>query len=697
LYQGRKIDNVHRRHDRLSVRLGILFSTFLIFFSVIFARCAWLTIAQGEEGVARQSRYSRSSEWVPARRGMIVDGRGFILARDCSRWVIAIDPWGASGRLGGRKRGVSREQFEVDCSARIKEVWTDLCRFEGFVPLRDPVETLAELIRDQNPTTKRQYRVVGTLDSVEAYQRFLRYRDEVHRVRGSSFPLPREESVREYPLGELALQVVGDRSRSGTALFGLELAFEEVLTGQRGIEIEQVDAIGRNRYSLHDGDGGVGAISGKDLELTLEVPAQLVLEKVLEEALQNTGARMVSGLVMDPRDGGIVAAASFPTCARGTFGHYFHAMKVPIDSEGASGEEVVISPSEVPPGEEHLWIDKTIVDPEAFDVQLMPSLFAMEPGSTMKPLVLARALDLGEVTLDTPVPVTGRHTWIRYGRANRKYTDSHVLEGDECNVRGAVVQSSNGGMGYVAKVLGSEVLRDLLRDLQFGEYTGIDLSEERGRRPGQWRAFPWTDHTTLSIPIGYEFLVTQLQLARAFSAIANGGSLVTPHLVRKVNGRLVANSSGRTRIFSEKSTKVVREVLRDAVKIGTGKGLRGDAIRLAGKTGTAKHYDLNGAIPGKYTSTFAGFAPFDDPRYVIVITVDLPQGQYYASKTAAPAACQILQALLGDEDEDRFAELLSDALAGAHQPSIISTPRSEEDREWGAADSSRGMRGSRQD
>ena len=223
LFQGRDIDDVQLRHDRLSMRFGILFSTLLILFSVIFARCAWLTIAQGEEGVARQSRYSRSSEWVPARRGEIVDGRGFVLARDCSRWVIAIDPWGASGRLGGRKRGVSREQFEIDCPTRIKEVWAELCRFEGFVPLRDPAAILVDLIRDQNPATKRQYRVVGTIASVESSQRFLRYRDEVHRVRGSSFPLPREDTGMEYHLGELALQRAGDRSGGGAALFGLEV------------------------------------------------------------------------------------------------------------------------------------------------------------------------------------------------------------------------------------------------------------------------------------------------------------------------------------------------------------------------------------------------------------------------------------------------------------------------------------------
>ena len=465
------------------------------------------------------------------------------------------------------------------------------------------------------------------------------------------------------------MQLVGDLSTKGTPLFGVEERYNGLLTGKRGIGVRQVDAIGRNRYAIFDEEAGVRASAGANLELTIDLPAQVVLETILMETLERTRGEMVSGVVMDPFTGAVIAAASVPTCERGVFQTFFRTREEPgVPEPGQDPRDVAPVLTNKP-------------DPRAFDVQLMASLFCMEPGSMIKPLVVGRGLDLGTLHLDDPVPVTSLYTSVRYGRAVRRYKDSHLLLGSDRTVRGALVHSSNGGMGHVGKRLGEDVLRQLLIDLEFGESSGFDLREAHGRRPDQIDR--WDDHTTLSIPIGYEFLVTPLQVARTYCAIANGGLLVSPHVVARVDG-VEPERPQAPRILTEQTSDTLRTVLREAVVVGTGKKLEGQAIRLAGKTGTAAHYNKDGQIEGWYTSSFAGFAPFDDPRYVVVVTVERPDPSvYYASKTAAPAACEILQTLLGDADRNRFQELLRDALAGSRTAPIIPREMNEEGEAWG--------------
>jgi len=650
--------------DRFPRRAGLLFTGFLLAIGGVFARCAWLTMAEAQVGEARQSRYSLASEWIPARRGVITDARGLVLARDVSRWIIAIDPWAASGRLAGKRiLEETPEQFEANCPERIRCAWEELLALEGFEPLADPDEILRRLLEDQDPRSRRQFRAIGSVETVAAYERFLAHRREVHRTRGSTFPMPREETRREYPLGGLGIQVVGDRSAKGTPYFGVEERYAELLAGRRGIEVAQVDGIGRVRYAVPSEEAGVRARPGADLDLTLEAPAQIALECILRETLERTEAQMVTGVILDPHTGGIIAAASVPTCARGEYGRYYRQERDP----------------DAPPGSESAL--RTVVDPEAFDVQLMASLFPMEPGSMMKPLVVGRALDRGVARLSDPVHVVGTVNYKSYGRARRRYTDTHEL-GDR-TVRGALIESSNAGIAEVGTKLGEAELERLLLDFGFGSGTGFDLREANGRIPGQRGAPPWNDHTTLSIPIGYELLVTPLQIARAYCAIANGGVLVTPHVVARVGGEPRSDPAGE-RVFTEETSRQLREVLREAVVRGTGKGLDADRIRLAGKTGTAAHYSKSGQIAGWYTSSFAGFAPAEAPRYVAVVTVERPGGDvYYASKTAAPAVLEILQALLDDGRENRFRSLLADALAGSREEPMIPAGLDGEDGRWG--------------
>ena len=631
--------------DRDRLRFGLIFATLLVLFSAIFARCAWLALVEGEKGVTRQSGYALAEEWVPARKGRIVDARGFVLARDRSRWVIAVDPWAASGRLLGRGHFDETEgEFALGCEERIRETWSELLLFEGFTPIDPPLVVEDRLLRDQNPDSKRQYRVVGTLDTVEAYERFLAYRREVHKKR-TTFPAPREESVREFPLGEIAFQIVGDHSSAGTPLFGIEERYKEVLSGARGIGVRQVDAIGRHQYVVLDPRSGVRPRHGADIELTVEIPAQIVVEQVIEETLEKTGAEMVTAVVLEPQTGAVIAAASAPHCGRGEYANFFRK----CDTE-----------------EERKALDK-----EAFRSQLMASLFLMEPGSIMKPIVVGRALQEGVVRWSDPVPVTSKTNWIKHGRAVRKFEDSRLLQEQDRNVRGSLIQSSNGGLAHIGRKLGEARLKQLLIDCGFGELTGFDAPEAKGLRPDQREKPPWNDHTTLSIPIGYEFLATPLQLARAYCAIANGGELVTPHLIRSIGGE-VPERKEPTELFRPDIAATLRDALREAVMRGTGRDLEGDEIELAGKTGTAAHYGLEAQFEGWYTSSFAGFAPASDPRYVVVVTVERPDpGRYYASKTAAPAALEILQALLGDPNQNRFAALRRDALAGSPLGSII--------------------------
>ena len=401
------------------------------------------------------------------------------------------------------------------------------------------------------------------------------------------------ETRREYPLGPAAGEILGRTDPDGIGVDGLELQLDEVLRGRAGWTTLFRDGRGRS-IALPKGLRRE-AEDGQHVVLTIDADLQAIVEAHLARAVDTLDAVRGFAMFMDPNTGEILAAANVPHKARN-------------------------------------W---TITD-------------QFEPGSTFKVVVAGAALEEGLARPNQVFAASANGVALLAPGAN--FHDTHKQE--SFTFSDAVRWSSNIVMGRLGLKVGSERLYRYATDLGFGELTGVTFPGEasgRLRSPAGWSA-----RSCPTIAIGHELSVTPLQMALAYSAIANGGVLMEPMLVREVRdrkGRVVRRPQPHAvrRVFSEGTTASLREMLGAVVDSGTARAARVRGLAVAGKTGTAQKYDARvktyGA--GMYVSSFAGFAPAQSPRLVGVIVIDEPRGKkYYGGEVAAPVFREVLLDLM---------------------------------------------------
>ena len=411
------------------------------------------------------------------------------------------------------------------------------------------------------------------------------------------------EPRRAYPSGGTAAQVVGFTGIDGVGLQGLEARFDHVLRGRPGtLLLERAPgglAIASGEREL------VPAEPGADLVLTLDREIQHVAERVAADVTARYGALGATVVVLEVGTGDVLGMASAPT----------------------------FDPNARRSGDEGVWRNRAVTD-----------LF--EPGSTQKPLTVAVGLETGAVTPSTAFDVpdrlnVGGHTFSDVSRhGTERWTVGEVL-----------ARSSNVGTILLAQRIGAEQLRDGLLALGHARPTGLDFpGEVTGRlpEPDQWWA------TTLpTVAIGYGTSTTLLGLATSYATLANDGVRVEPRLVRGtvgLDGRLEpAPAPPSERVVSARTAGIVLELLGAAVD---GEGATGGqaavpGYRVGGKTGTARKPRTDAAgYSDQYVASFVGVAPLDDPRLVVAVMVDSPQGAYYGGAVAAPAFAEVMHASL---------------------------------------------------
>ncbi len=397
------------------------------------------------------------------------------------------------------------------------------------------------------------------------------------------------ELRRFYPHGELLRGVLG-AVVDGHGAGGVEQAFEETLEGVPGTEILARDSQGRPI------PGETWVVepprSGGQVVLTLDADLQEIAHYALQQALDQTGARGGDVLVTDPRSGEILAMASLKDGAQTHLG----ALNSPY-----------------------------------------------EPGSILKPFTVATLLSTGRATLADSVD-TGNGQWHRAGRT---ITDVHSP--GHTDLAHALQVSSNVGIAKLADRLTPAEQYEGLRDFGLGAPTGIDLPGEVAgslRRPQRWSA-----QSPASLAIGYEVGVTPLQMAMAYGALANGGTLMEPRIIREVRdaaGRTVRAFEPRAvrRVVSADVAREVTEALVGAVEDGTGGRARLSTFQVAGKSGTSRAHVGGVYERGAYYASFAGFFPAEDPQLVVFVKLDRPQGEYYGGATAAPVTRATMEAIL---------------------------------------------------
>lgn len=406
---------------------------------------------------------------------------------------------------------------------------------------------------------------------------------------------------RYYPNKFLAAQVLGFCGLDGKGIEGVEYFYNSELQGSQDKVKVLKDALGRKfeteKNIPSDSDG-------KNLVLTIDAAIQLATEKALEEAVVNYSAKSGLAVVMNPRTGGILALANYPTYNPNSFRNY-------------------------PKSELR---NRILTDP-------------FEPGSTMKIFSVASAIDSG-ICKPTTVFFCENGAY-HVGRNVVHDTHSYGM----LTVQEIIKYSSNIGAIKVGQAVGAEILYKSLRKFGFGEKTGIDCAGESAGVLSPYAKWRKIDAGTIAFGQGVS--VSAIQLVTAASAIANGGILMKPHLVQAItdaNGQIVKkiDTTPVRRAISTETARTVRQMMKEVITTGgTGVNAAIEGYTVCGKTGTAQKI-VNGAYArGKYVSSFIGFVPADYPEAVILVVVDEPQKRYYGGTVAAPAFKRIALETLG--------------------------------------------------
>ncbi len=402
------------------------------------------------------------------------------------------------------------------------------------------------------------------------------------------------EEIRAYPEASAAAQLLGfvgkDKNGNNQGYFGLEGYYDTALTGKPGFVSREADPYGAP--ILLGESREISAIGGVDLLTNIDTSVQLTLEKRLSEGIQKYGAKAGTVTIMNPKTGAIYGMASFPSYDPGKYWEF--------------GDTYFSNP-------------------------IVSSTF--EPGSIFKVLVMSAGLDAEVVSPSTqcdicyaPYQVSGYSikTW------NNEYTANSTMT----NV---IVHSDNVGMVFVANHLGKDRLYNYIKNFGIGESTEIDLQGEAVAPLRDYKDWGPVEQATASF--GQGIAVTPIQMVRAVGAIANGGILLKPHVVHKLEGtnweEEIKPDEGK-RVISEKAAGEITQMMAEAAKNGESKWTYLRGFRVAGKTGTAQialhgYYDET-----KTNASFVGFAPYDDPKFVMLVTLQEPQTSQWASETAAP-------------------------------------------------------------
>ncbi|MCA9471809.1 MAG: penicillin-binding protein 2 [Nitrospirales bacterium] len=417
---------------------------------------------------------------------------------------------------------------------------------------------------------------------------------EVEAIQASNLPgiTVKMESQRFYPKGTSLAHLLGFAGRDSQGLEGLEWHFDSYLQGKKQTVQFQRDA-SRGRIALVS-DHGLRPYQGFRITLTIDEVIQFIAEQELDDAMRRTKAKRGTVLIMDPNTGAILAWALRP----------------------------VFDPNHYQDWPRELYVNRAVTDP-------------YEPGSTLKVLLAAAALNEGKKTPDELI-------YCGDGEMSIAGTKMHDLKQHGwMTLKEAVTHSSNICMVKVALSLGAEKVYDYLRAFGFGQKTEIDLP---GESAGLLKAIDdWDGLTLSSLAIGQGISVTPIQLLTAISAVANGGSLYRPFVVSRVEdprGNLVMeqNVQMRREPITYETSEMLKEMLANVVSQGTGKQAALMDYEVGGKTGTAQKAKkgARGYSSTKFIGSFVGFVPVDQPQLAILVVIDEPEGKGYGGEVAAP-------------------------------------------------------------
>ena len=545
----------------------------LVLLGAIAARTGYLQVVASDDYVAAGLRQRITPIALPADRGSIFDRNGDELAMSVpSRTVWAdplqvLHPQEAAEALAP---ALEVDQAAIEAALRTKGRFVYVKR--QLTP--EMGERVAALFRDVTMDDKGRPR-----------------RD--HPLKGVFL---RDEPTRVKPAGDLARALLGGVDPDGRGYAGLEAQYDKPLLGTPGELLIERD---RKGNTIAAGEQRLSpAVRGSDLVLTIDRSLQYEVERVLGDAVASSQAKGAMAVVMNPRNGEVLAMANMTAGKDG-------GPPVPAGSNAA-----VVS--------------------------------TFEPGSVNKIVTMAAAIEEG-VHKPTDVLVVPDRLPVSV----HTFSDHDPHEPMSWTLADILSQSSNVGTIMVAQELGATRVDEYLRKFGLSSFTGLDFPKEsRGR---MLDLSEWTGTSIGSIPIGQGVAVNAMQMLGAFNVIANNGVAIPPRLVRAtVDGQgaeKLTGPGGSREVISEATAQEITRMLVGAVAEGTGDKARIDRYTVAGKTGTARKPSetSRGYTEGAYMASFAGFVPAENPQLSAIVVIDEPVGGIYGGQIAAPVFAQISQ------------------------------------------------------
>lgn len=577
---------IFRDKALMKKRISLALTTLICLFTLLIIRLSYIMIVKREEYSARAEEQWTSEVKIDARRGKILDRNGVELAISANVYRVDFDLNSIKGHL--RKENLT---------------------------INDIAPSISEALNmdEKKVIDKLNTKLPSGADAGAAILVRRIEKDEADKVKNLNIPgvIVSPDTKRYYPNGNFLAHVLGSTNIDGQGLTGVELEYNEYLSGKPGLRISELSKYNDELpYTISE---FTAPVNGKDLVLTIDSNLQAFAEKVAEKGYKDNLAKQVSIIIMNPNNGEILAMVNKPD---------FDPNKPYEGAENYDGENLSEKVQK-------MWRNHLVND-------------TFEPGSIFKVVTMIGNLEEGLVKESDTFNCNGSlkigpHTikcWKTSGHGTQ--TLPEILQ-NSCNV----------GFMEIGKRIGKEKLNEYIKKLGFGQVSGIDLPGEAKGIIKKTENINEADLATISF--GQTNTVNAVQYMTAYNSIINGGKLIQPHLMKEITytdqeGKVVTEKTFEPNIvdvLSEEKTAILRDYLERTVSYGGSSKAYVEGYHIGAKTGTAQKVNPKGGgyESGKYISSLAGFAPADDPQITVFISIDEPgTGTYYAGQIVAPLA-----------------------------------------------------------
>ena len=566
-------------------RLTLVVWTIVVVFFILILRLSYIMIVKRDEYSSRAEEQWTSEVSIDARRGRILDRNGVELAVSANVYRVDFD-------LNSVRQYLKNNSLtNADIAGKIA----------------DAVGIEENKVMEKLETKLASGANAGSATLIRRIEK--ESADKVNNLNIDGV-IVSPDTKRYYPKGEFLAHVLGSTNVDGQGLTGVELQYNEYLSGVPGVRISEIE---RNEENLsYTISNFTEPIDGKDVSLTTDSKIQAIAEKVAEKGLVDNQAKRVSIMVMNPNNGEILAMVNKPDFDPNNAFDGFEDFSGETD-----GEKL-----------QKMWRNSLVND-------------TFEPGSIFKVVTMVTALEEGIASESDTFECAGS---LQVG--------SHTIKcwktsGHGSQILPQILQNScNVGFMKLGEKIGKETLNEYIKKLGFGKTTGIDLPGEASGIVKKTESITESDLATISF--GQTNTVTAIQYMQAFNALANGGSLIQPHILKEVShydntGTKIVDETFEPviskNVLSAESTATLRDYLERTVNEGGSNKSYIEGYHIGGKTGTAQKVNsvTGGYESGKYISSMAAMAPIDSPEITAFISIDEPSnGAYYAGVVTAP-------------------------------------------------------------